>query len=222
MMNKYVVSWSGGKDSYVALQKAHEHYGLPTALLTMMIEDTSRSRSHGLKLDILQAQSQALGVPLMRFATSWADYEKVFLSALKEAQVLGVDFGVFGDIKIAHDKEWQAHRSFADEVCAQAGLKALEPLWDLSESELERDFLGAGIEAIIIAVKDDKLGPTYLGRSLDKEVFNECRRQGVHPLGERGEYHTLVINAPLFQQRLNIKTKERVYRDGYWFLDVEL
>lgn len=221
-MDRYVVSWSGGKDSYLALHKAHEHYGLPTVLLTMLIEDKSRSRSHGLRLDILDAQSRALGVPLMSFATSWDDYEKIFLSALKEAQGLGVGCSVFGDIKVAHDKDWQTHRSWADEVCCKAGLNSLEPLWDLSESQLEHDFLAARIEALIIAVKEDQLDAKFLGRTLDKDVFDELRRQGVHPLGERGEYHTLVINASLFKQRLNIKTKDRVCRDGYWFLDVEL
>lgn len=220
MKDNYVISWSGGKDSCLALHKAVLSMGMPTALLTMFIENGARSRSHGLRQDVVEAQSRALGIQPYFYATSWNDYEATFLRALTHLGAQGISSGVFGDIKIDGDEAWSSHRSWADTICQKADMIAHEPLWDLSLQGLERDFLSSGIEAIIVAAKDGYVDKKYLGQTLTQELFNQFAAKGVHLLGERGEYHTLVVNSPLFQHRLNVHQGQVVYRNGYWFLDV--
>lgn len=77
-----------------------------------------------------------------------------------------------------------------------------------------------GFVAKIISVKADCLNPKYLGRILDKDLINEFIEQGIDPAGEQGEYHTMVIDGPIFTHPLSLQENGRVFRDGYWFLDV--
>lgn len=216
----YFVSWSGGKDSYLALHKTAQTCGPPRALLTMLIENGEASRSHGLRPEILEAQSRAIGVSISFHATSWDNYEETFLQCLREFKHEGITWGVFGDIKIDGDAAWSTHRSWADGICRQVNMKAHEPLWNTTVNELTSDFLAADINAIIVSVKDGILDKKYLGQRLTENLFDEFTRCNVHPLGERGEYHTLVIDAPLFSKPLNRELGATIYRDGYWFLEV--
>jgi diphthine-ammonia ligase len=220
--NAYFISWSGGKDSCLALHRANASMGMPQALVTMLIENGQVSRSHGLRREVLKAQSNALGVPIFFHATSWADYETTFAKAMMELRSHGITSGVFGDIKIDGDKDWSSHRSWAENICKQVSMIAHEPLWDSCEADLERDFLASGIQAVIVAANERCLDRKYLGRTLNQELLLDFRSKGVHPLGERGEYHTLVVNSPLFKNVLNVQQGQEVLHDGYWFLDVAI
>lgn len=219
-MSSYFVSWSGGKDSCLALHRALETYGSPSYLLTMMIPGGERSRSHGLRRDVILAQAHALHVTPLFLSATWADYQDVFISELRELSQQGIHMGVFGDIRIENDPVFDNHRHWADHVCESAGMTAFEPLWHRTEYELVQDFLSSGISALIVAVKDGLNLCSFLGTPLTKETCLELQRRGIHPLGERGEFHTLVINSPHFSEPLDVVLNERVLRDGYWFLDV--
>jgi len=120
---KAVVSWSGGKDSCLAAHRAVAAGIRPQALLTAMIENGTRSRSHGLRLELLQAQARSLGLPLVTRATSWEDYDETMHAALSLLAVDGVEAGVFGDIDLEPHREWVAG------VCARAGIEPFHPLW---------------------------------------------------------------------------------------------
>jgi uncharacterized protein (TIGR00290 family) len=217
----YFVSWSGGKDSCLALQRAIQDYGKPHYLITMLTEEGERSRSHGLKRSILQAQADLLGVTILFYDTSWENYEETFINALQELRAQGIEGGVFGDIKIAYNLDWIAHCEWAQKVCAAANMTAQEPLWNDSEESLIASFLESGIMAKIIAVKNNCVDTSYLGEILTAQIINELIEQGTHPLGETGEFHTLVIDSPLFASPLKVIGQDHVLRDGYWYLDLE-
>ncbi len=91
------------------------------------------------------------------------------------------------------------------------------------QGELIREFVAAGFEAVVVATRGDKLGEEWLGRKLDDAFIADMEHMGqdVTPCGEAGEYHTLVIDGPIFKQRLEIISTERVLRDGHWFLDIK-
>lgn len=221
MKHPFFVSWSGGKDSCLALHRAVKAFGKPPAcLLNMLTEGAQRSRSHGLKKEIIEAQAKALGVPAIFSSASWKEYESVFVASLCALKEQGIEVGVFGDIKISSDPEWQAHRKWADHVCSQASMIAYEPLWDDTEQNLLADFLASGIKAKIIAVDAKCLSKDYLGQELCAPIFSDLEKLGLNPLGERGEYHTVVIDCPLYSKPLELVDGEAVLRDGYWFLDV--
>jgi diphthine-ammonia ligase len=210
----FVCSWSGGKDSCLALYRAVTAGAEPKSLFSMLREDGARSRSHGLPCEVLQAQAASLGIPLVTKTASWSDYESVFIAALQELRVDGVEAGVFGDIDIGDHRLWE------EKVCGAAGIEAYLPLWKAPRLALLGEFLLLGFEATIVTVNSEKLDKAYLGRVIDLELVKEFVRLGIDPSGEEGEYHTVVTDGPIFSAPVRLKTGERVLYDGYWFLDV--
>jgi len=216
----YFVSWSGGKDSCLSLFRAIKKHGNPKCLLNMLTEDGFRSRSHGLTKTVLEKQAHLLGIPINFYAATWNDYETTFLNALHELKKTGIEMGVFGDIKIPDNPDWANHRQWADEICNKANISTFEPLWEDKIECILQELLDEGFIAKIISIKADRLSPDYLGRTLDKDLIIELTEQGIDPAGEQGEYHTIVIDGPLFANPLRLEENGRVLRDGYWFLDV--
>ena len=216
----YFVSWSGGKDSCLALFRTIKTYGIPKYLINMLTEDGYRSRSHGLTRTVLEKQANLLQIPINFYSASWNDYEAVFINALYDLKKEGIAMGVFGDIKISNKQDWIVHRQWADHVCDKAGMFANEPLWGDSAETLLQDFFDAGFVAKIISVKADLLSADYLGKILNKNLIIEFIKQGIDPAGENGEYHTVVLDGPIFTKPLFLQEREQVLKNGYWYLDV--
>jgi uncharacterized protein (TIGR00290 family) len=207
-------SWSGGKDSAMALHEAAQAGAVPRLLISMMVEGGERSRSHGLSRELLAAQAEAVGLPIEFGAASWSGYEAELLRVLEATMADGgADLGVFGDI------DMEEHRQWVERVCGLVGAQACLPLWQRDRRELMDEVLNAGFEAVIVAVRDGVLPPDLLGRTIDADVVDEIERLGSDAAGENGEYHSLVIDGPLFQRPLTIELGERSLRDGVWFTD---
>ena len=125
---------------------------------------------------------------------------------------------VFGDIYL------QEHRDWIERVCEEAGVIPVIPLWGIAPERVLREFIEAGFEAVVISVKADVFGEEWLGRKVDCGFLADLKRLGrgksVDICGEQGEYHTLVVDGPLFRKRMQITYGDRVKRNGYWFLDI--
>jgi diphthine-ammonia ligase len=212
---RFFVSWSGGKDACLALNRAVAAGGRPAALLCTLNEDGRSSRGHGLPLALLEAQAASLGIPLVTRPTTWDEYEATYVSVLHELRADGVEAGVFGDIDL------QAHRDWVEGVCEVAGLDCHLPLWQESRHSLLADFLGAGGHATIVAVDSSKLGAEYLGLELDDALIARLEAAGVDACGENGEYHTMVTHGPLFRVRVPLAWDGVDQRDGHWVLHFE-
>jgi uncharacterized protein (TIGR00290 family) len=212
----FFCSWSGGKDSCLALYRSIQNGGKPKALLTMMVENGERSRSHGLSPAIIQSQADAMGIQSIVRSTSWDNYEQTFVKALIEFKDRGVEYGVFGDIDLEPHLEW------VERVCSSVGVQAYEPLWQTARRELLDEFFQFGFKAIIIAIKNEALNDSFLGRALDKHVISDLEKAGVDVSGEEGEYHTIVTDGPIFTKNIDIITKNQYIQDGYSFLDLSL
>jgi len=213
----FFCSWSGGKDSCLSLYYALKQGGIPKRLITMLIENGERSRSHGLSLNLLKKQSESLNIPLSTYATSWEDYETNFITALKEIKESGINIGVFGDIGIEDHKNW------VKKVCNKTNMLEYLPLWKKLRRKIVKEFIDYGFKAIIVAVKDDKLlGKELLGRELDKNLIRILEKRGVDPAGENGEYHTLVTGGPIFTNDIEYKLEEKIFFNGYWFQNVSV
>lgn len=209
-------SWSGGKDSALAYHRASERGAQIGCLITMMTDSGARSRSHGLRADVLQAQADCMGVRLEYVPSSWDTYEERFLNTLTGLASEGYSHGVFGDIDFERNRRW------AETICERAQLRAEEPLWEESRLSLLEEFLELGFRAMIVAVGDRFLPPDFLGRDLDWALVEEVRRLGCDPSGENGEYHTVVYEGPIFSDTLCLEPGTVVSRDGYHALDYRL
>ncbi len=207
-------SWSGGKDSCLALWRTLRAGARLDCLLTMFTGDGERSRSHGLARSVLEAQADALGVPLLSRSATWDDYEAAMVDLLREAVARGVTAVVFGDIDIPR------HRAWEESVCQQAGLAALLPLWQQDRLAILDEWWTNGFEAMIVVARDGIVDRRYLGHVLDRLTAAELAAVGVDACGENGEFHTVVTAGPPFQRRLEFTCGEQVLRSGCWFQDV--
>lgn len=209
-------SWSGGKDSCLALYRAVRQGGSPSCLLTMFAEDGGRSRSHGLSRDIIEAQAEAMAIPSITARAGWSDYEQVFLAQIAALKEQGLADGVFGDIDL------EPHRSWVERVCAEHAVTPHLPLWQAARRELLHEFIAAGFLALIVVVDRKRLDETFLGRRLDGQTVTDLEAAGVDACGEEGEFHTLVFDGPLFSSALHLRPGGIVRREGYSFLEIGL
>jgi uncharacterized protein (TIGR00290 family) len=178
----------------------------------MMNENGKISRSHGLPESLLRRQAEALGLPLIAIPTSWEDYQANFIDALQQLKTShNIEAMVFGDIDL------QEHRDWEEMVCTKAGLSAILPIWKQDRKALVFEMLDQPIETMIVSC-NDTMGQDFLGRILDRPLIAELEAIGVDACGEAGEYHTLVLNCPLFRRRVEIPSFTKTRHDGYNFI----
>ena len=209
-------SWSGGKDSCFALMQATRLGYQPKALLNVLNEHGQISRSHGIPSEILKAQAEKAGLPMYLFPSSWEQYETKFVEALKLlTKEYQLEYSVFGDIDL------QAHRDWEEMVCGKSGLTAILPLWKQDRRKLVNEMLASGIETIIVSC-NEVMGERFLGKSLTPTLVDELEALGIDACGENGEYHTLVLNCPLFSSSIKVKVRNKILHENYWFSNLVL
>ena len=213
-MKNTVCSWSGGKDSCYALMQASYLGYTPKVLLNVLNEEGKISRSHGIPAHILRKQASMAGLPIHLISSSWQDYEKQFTAALIELkEQYRLSHAVFGDIDL------QAHRDWEEKVCTSASLTALLPLWKQDRRTLVNQMLESGIETIIVSC-NEVMGEKFIGRTITPALIDELESIGVDACGENGEYHTLVLDCPLFSERMNASVIKILYHEHYWFAEI--
>lgn len=212
------VSWSGGKDSCLACYRAMKSGIEPRYLLNMVTEEGQWSRSHGLSAELLRAQAEAIGIPLVQQRTGDSTYETEFKNAVGGFKQHGVTAGVFGDI------DFNAHREWIDRVCSDAGVTPYLPLWLQDQNEIMQDFIDLGFESVVVATKSDLLGEEWVGRRVDADFLADLRElsrtKSITPCGEAGEYHSYVIDGPFFRKRVSILETGKEQKGDHWFLRI--
>ena len=215
---KVVASWSGGKDScyayYLATQQGYE----VISLLTMMMSET-KSNFHMIPSGILDAQAEAIGIPLLKQVTKAETYENDFKRALRILKAKGAEGLVTGDIyEVAgHEEGWLGR------VLKEVGLKPIKPLWMGDTKQIYLDYLKTGFKATVVRTNLSKLGVEWLGRVLDKKFYNDILKLGnVDACGEGGEYHTVVTDGPTFKKKIEIlETQKHKLDGGFGYLEIK-
>ena len=213
---KLVASYSGGKDSSLALYQAMQT-GEPVALIVMLEDQGLKSRSHGMSLDIIHAQAKAIGLPIYSASATWQDYESQFIQLLQKTQALGAESLVTGDIDLMAHAEWN------QSVCDKSKLSLCMPLWQRPRSDIVHEFIQLGFQSIIVTVNLN-LGMTVedLGQVLSLEYVDELFARGIDPCGEAGEFHTTVIDGTIFKHPLSVIKGDILYHENYAFLPLTL
>lgn len=212
----FVASFSGGKDSTLALYEAMKT-GQAVGLIIVLEEDGTRSRSHGMTVDFIKAQAASIGLPIHLAATSWANYEATFIEMLKKMKALGADALVTGDLDMPEHGCWH------EKVANIANLKLGMPLWEMDHSEVVERFIHLGFKTIVTTVnlslgmrEDD------LGKVLTAEYVQELKSRGIDPCGEGGEFHTTVIDGPIFNHPISYQQGKTIQKDNFAFLPLQL
>jgi uncharacterized protein (TIGR00290 family) len=212
------LSWSGGKDSALALRALRAEGGEePVALLTTVTEDYGRVSMHGVRRELVAAQATAAGVPLVEVgipaSCSNAVYEERMAAALAAPPLAGVGTMAFADLFLADI------RVYREEKLGAAGWSASFPLWGRDTRALAHEFIDAGFEAVLVCVDPAQLDPSFVGRAFDSSLLADLPA-GVDPCGENGEFHTFVHAGPIFERPVPIELGETVMRDGFAFQDL--
>lgn len=214
---KVVASWSGGKDSCFACYKAIQE-GYDVSQLLIMMSDPSKSNFHMISSELLDAQSQAIGIPIVKWTTTLDTYEQEFKKALLQMKTKGMEGLLTGDVYdvALHEKGW------LDRICKEVDLKPVKPLWHRDTQQILNEFINEGFKATVVRAKTDVLGVEWLGRQVNKKFFNDLLKLGtVDPCGERGEFHTFVTDGPLFKKRIEILESEKTTLNGYGRLEIK-
>jgi len=216
---RLVLSWSGGKDSAMALYELRrsDRYEV-VSLLTTVSEEFDRISHHGVRLELLERQASALGMPLDTVmlpgpACSNEEYEAIMTQAMQGYSERGIATIAFGDIFL------QDIRTYREQHLAKAGMRGLFPLWHRDTETLARRFMELGFSARICCIDGRKLDKCFAGRAYDAACLAELP-EGVDPCGEYGEFHSFVHDGPDFAQAVALEPGEVVKRDDRWFADL--
>lgn len=215
-----ISSWSGGKDSCLACYKALNSGYKIKYLLNFISREYKRCCFHGIEAELLKLQAKSIGIPLIQKEVSpdMKKYEEEFKEAVNELKARGIKKMVFGDIYLIDHLNW------VERVCKDLEIQPLEPLWNIPPYEITEEFINMGFESIIVSCKSDILGREFIGRLIDKDLLDELKKKNICPSGENGEFHTFVIDGPIFKNRIEITESKKVLKTGfweYWFLDIK-
>ena len=189
-MTLCAISWSAGKDSWLALARAREQ-GLRVATFVTMCDADGASKSHALAPELVDAQVRALGGAPVSVRVAPGEYAQRFDAALRDLAAAGHTHMIFGDIDL------QAHRDWLAPACERAGLVPLFPLWGESRAALARELVTRGVQARVVCVDTRCLAASFCGAAYDAEFLARLPA-GVCPCGEDGEFHTFVTGGPGF------------------------
>jgi uncharacterized protein (TIGR00290 family) len=220
MKKKALISWSSGKDSAWTLHVLRQSGGYEIAgLLTTMNAEFDRVAMHGTRRELVEAQAEAAGLPLITVPLPWPcsneQYEAAMRKACAQAVSEGVEVMAFGDLFL------EDVRKYREDKLAGSGLTPVFPLWGQPTRELVREMLAAGVRARIVCVDPKKLPKEFAGRDLDETLLDTMPKD-VDPCAERGEFHTVAYAGPMFRYPILVESGEVVERDGFVFADVRV
>ena len=217
MVEKVLFSWSGGKDSAMALHTVSrdQRYEI-VGLLTTVTEGYNRISMHGIREDLLEQQASSIGLPLSKVFlsknSSNEEYEAKMREVMLKTREAGVSAVAFGDIFLYEIKKYR------ESNLAKVGMKGVFPIW--GKDNMPQMFFDLGFKAIVTCVDAKVLDAKFVGRLFDKEFLDELSTS-VDPNGENGEFHSFVFDGPIFQNKISYEIGEVIIRDSFYFCDLQ-
>jgi uncharacterized protein (TIGR00290 family) len=221
MKTQVVLSWSGGKDSAMALRELLERDEYEVvSLMTSVAQEYRRVSHHGVRETLLEQQADALGIPLEKiYLPSGPNqpctnevYEQIMSDVMAKYKAQGVTTVAFGDLFLEDLRKWR------EANLAKAGMRGLFPLWKRDTTQMARAIIAAGFKAYLSCV-EGKVGPGFVGRPYDDELLRDLPA-GIDPCGEYGEFHSFVYDGPIFRRPVAVRVGEIVIRDGRFYADL--
>jgi len=219
MRKNILISWSGGKDSSLALyeiQKSRDYE--VAALITTITSDYDRVSMHGLRTILLDEQASSLNIPLEKIFISKNASNDEYESRLKEVLLkykqLGIRDVVFGDLFLEEIKKYR------EDLLGKIGMECVFPIWKRDTVKLAKRFIELGFKAITVCVDSNVLGKEFAGREFDEHFLDDLPK-AIDPCGENGEFHTFVYDGPVFNTPISHELGEIVLKDErFYYCDI--
>lgn len=218
MRKKTLLSWSSGKDSAWALYVLRQNSAVEVVgLFSVLNERFNRVSMHSTRADLLHRQAEAAGLPLHTInlpdPCTNEQCNAIMGEFVAEVAAKGTEYIAFGDLFL------EDVRQYREKQLKGTGIDPLFPLWRVPTVELAERMLAAGLEAYISSVDLKKLPASFAGRRWSRDLLKELPA-GVDLCGENGEIHTIVVDGPMFEERIEVEVGEVVQRNGFAYADV--
>jgi len=215
---RVVLSWSSGKDSAWTLHRLRQDPDIEvTALVTTVNAEFNRVAMHAVRQELLQAQAEAAGLPLIEvpipYPCSNAEYESRMRALIERLRAERIERIAFGDLYLADI------RAYREQQLQGTGIAPLFPLWNEPTAALARNMIAGGLRAVLTCVDPKQLAPAFCGRQFDADLL-EALPAGTDPCGENGEFHSFACAGPMFRVPIAVATGATVERDGFVFTDL--
>ena len=217
---RIVLSWGSGKDSAWMLHRlrlaaTHEIAGL----MTTINQTAGRVSMHGVRIELLDAQARAAGLPLWTIPLPYPCTNEIYEEAMRRFLDILIARGMthlaFGDLFL------EDVRRYREDRLEGTGISPVFPLWGMPTADLADEMVEAGLKARLATVDPRVLDPSFAGREYDRALLADLP-PSVDPCGERGEFHTFVYQGPMFSEPIPVETGDVVVRDGFVFADLTL
>lgn len=213
-----LLAWSSGKDSAYTLHILRQREDVEVVgLLTTINEAYDRVAMHAVRLSLLEAQAEAVSLPLFltRIPSPCPNevYETVMAAALEDAVARGVRAVAFGDLFL------EEVRRYREERMKTSGLELLFPLWGRPTRALAEEMIASGLRARLTCIDPRKLDRSFAGREFSQELLRDLP-EDVDPCGENGEFHSFCWDGPMFRQPVRVQGGQIVERDSFLFADL--
>ena len=217
-MEPVVFSWSGGKDSVLALFLLNREKFNVKTLITSISEEYIRVSMHGVRKELLEKQANSIGIPLITISlpkeTTNEEYEKIMKREMLYFKSHRIYHVVFGDIFL------EDIRNYRESNLSKIGMKAMFPLWKKDTKELAQNFINLGFKAIITSIDSKFLDGSFVGKIFDRD-FLDSLPPNVDPCGENGEFHSFVFDGPIFSYHIKFQKGEIVFRENrFYYIDL--
>jgi len=211
---KIAFSWSGGKDSTMALHELITKNSAVSTLLTTITGDYDRISIHGVRRSLLIEQAESIGLPLEEVLiykeSTDEDYGTKMKAKLSSLKINGISTVAYGDIFLESLREKRIS------LATSVGIDCIFPIWKRDTTELANTFIKLGYKAIITCIDSHVLGKEFVGREFDSYLLSDLPEK-VDPCGENGEFHTFVYNGPIFKKKIRLSKGEVVLRENRFY-----
>lgn len=220
MKTKILLSWSSGKDCAWTLHSLRRQPDIEiVGLLTTFNETNNRVAMHGVRMELVEKQAEAAGIPLwsmpLPFPCSNEEYEARMRVVIERAKQEGVTRVAFGDLFL------EDIRTYRENMMAGTGIRPIFPIWCMRDETktLAQEMLNNNLRAVLTTVDPKRVDPSFAGRMYSAGLLNDLP-EGVDPCGENGEFHTFCFDAPIFAHPIPIRVGETITRDGFVYTDL--
>lgn len=211
MKEPIVMSWSGGKDSSLALYYIlQENKYEVKYLLTNIYEPNKRVSMHGVPESLIDLQAYSIDIPLKKMyikESSHEEYNLKMKEILLQFKSEGINKVAFGDIFL------EDLRQYREEKLAEVEMNGVFPLWKIDTKTLAEKFINKGFKTHICSIDASKVPDNLLGIDFSQDFLDKLPKN-VDCCGENGEFHSFCYDGPIFNERINFKingTSEQKY-----------
>lgn len=220
MLMRLGALFTGGKDStYSAFLESKDNEIV--CLINARSANPDSYMFHTVGEELLDLQSEALGIPLERFYTK-GEKEKELLDLQNSIIRIKRKYALDGVVSGALESDYQFQR--IGRILSNAGLKSFTPLWHIDVKSYLNEFISSGFKAVIISVSADGLDQSWLGREIDKATLAELdtlsKRFRFHLGFEGGEAETAVLDGPSFKKMIIIQKTETIHDGNKHYLKI--